>query len=77
MDTKQITTRELLRDFRTYKELLLSQEVESIVIPIRPGKKIRLQLEEEKNTARNIADTFANNQKTYKISRTDLFDELL
>ena len=46
---KYITTRELLRGFKKYKEMLLSGKVTSIVISVGNGEELEMTMRRKKN----------------------------
>jgi len=73
----EITTRELLRDFKKYKTLLKDKKVGTIVLPIENGEKINISLAEKTNTGRNIAKAIRAIKKPIEVTRPKgLFDDL-
>lgn len=79
METQiQITTRELLRDFKSYKAILLRREVDQIIVPIDDDNSINISLGSKKGDPKKIANMFRSLRKPVKIrSNKDIFEELI
>lgn len=74
---KTITTRELLRNFKSCKEMLNLGRVECFVIPMERGKNIEIRATKEPATAKRIAQFFRNLPKPIHIERPRLFSEFI
>ncbi|HEC65765.1 MAG TPA: hypothetical protein ENI23_10745 [bacterium] len=74
---KTVTVRRLLREFKTFKDMLVQERVKTIIVPIGKDKKIQVSLLHEKNSASNIARKLASSSKKIKVKRSDIFEELI
>ena len=72
---REITTRELLREFKSYKDLLIAGRIRTILIPADKGRKIVISLQDEKSTGENLAKTFSMG-RAIKVTRHNIFDDL-
>lgn len=71
-----ITTRELLHDFRHYKELLKCGEINSIELPLGDSITMDIRLKNPANTAANILAAAKKIHLQNKLSRVNLFDKI-
>lgn len=76
-EMKRITTRELLRNFKNLKELLLQRKVHLLLIDIDGDNQLELTMHKQSNTAENLARVTRQIKKPMDIKRSDLFEELL
>ncbi len=79
MSSKTVNTRELLRNFKTLKELLLSGRVEHIVIDMGNHKELELSVKERGHTGRELLEYLANRPKPIRplrMPRKRIFDTL-
>lgn len=76
MEQKQITASQLLREFETYKNMLVSGKVKTLVVPVENENKIVLRLEGKKSSAENIIRELRKISKPFKVKRVDLFANL-
>lgn len=74
---KRITTRELLRSFKKYKEMLLQGKMHCVFVNVDRERRLRLSVDEKVSTGEDIARAFSSLKKPIRIKRTHIFDELL
>lgn len=75
---KTITTRELLRNFKSCKEMLTLRKVESFLIPIEGGEHLTLGLQEKRSTGKSIAEAIRRLPRPIHIKRyPHLFNDLI
>ncbi len=74
--TLQVSTRQFLRNFKNYKELLRSRKVESFTIPIDSHEEMSVTLKKSNNTGENIARVFEALKKPIHIKRRNIFEGL-
>lgn len=74
---KRITTRQFLRDFRTWKDQLLAGTVQRIVVEAGPDRALDLSVRRGANTASEIASRFAGLRRPLTVDRTSVVDVLL
>ena len=74
---KEVPTRDLLRNFKKYKEMLIQGKIKHIVLPVDKENKLEITLRKEMNTGMNIAEMFSNLLAPIEIERTDIIDELI
>lgn len=73
---KYITTRELLRGFKKYKELLLSGKVMHLVISLGDGKELEVRERRKGLSGREFAERIRALKKPIHIERpVGLFDD--
>ena len=71
---KIVTTRELLRDFKVIKELLISRKIDSIVLPTENGQELEIKVKIRPKTGADAVEGLKNLPKV-KIKRDPhLFD---
>ena len=73
---KRINTRELLRNFKELKGLLVSGKVQHIVIDVGDNE-LDLSVRSAPNTVKNLLQHIESMPKPIKIRRTHIFDDLL
>ena len=74
---KRITTRELLRNFKSLKDQLLTGSVHHLVIDIGNEQELELSMRKKSNTGENLAHAIQAMKKPITVKRIDVFDELL
>jgi hypothetical protein len=74
---RRIRTRELLRNFRSLKELLLSGSIQHLVIDVGNEQELELSLRGHTNTGEHLAHLLTETKKPHRISRTNVIEELL
>jgi len=75
---KYITTRELLRGFKKYKEMLLSGKVMHLVISIENGQELEVTKRQKGLSGKELARRIRALKKPIHIERpVRLFDEIL
>ena len=75
---KYITTRELLRGFKKYKEMLLSGKVMHLVISIENGQELEVTKRQKGLSGKELARRIRALKKPIHIERpVGLFDEIL
>lgn len=75
---KTITTRELLRNFKSCKDMLTLGKVECFVIPIEKRQHLTISLEKEHGTGKSIAAAIRRLPKPIHLKRPlHLFDDLI
>ena len=74
---KRITTRELLRNFRKYKDELRTGTVHYLRVVIDNGEEITMTVQKKRNTGADIAKAMRALPHPIHIERTHIFDELL
>ncbi|GEM_PF-4152746 len=75
--TLQVSTRQLLRNFKDYKELLLNGKVESFEVPVDHGREITVALKKKNSTGKEIAEQFMKLKKPIQFKRWDIFKGFL
>ena len=74
----EITTRELLRNFKAVKEMLLTGKVETVVIPVGKYQKLTVSVQKPKGNGADIVAAFRSLPKSIRIKRhPELFEDLL
>lgn len=75
---KHITTRELLRGFKKYKEMLLSGKVMHIVISLGSGEELEVTKRQKGLSGKELARRIRTLKKPIYIERPiGLFDEII
>lgn len=77
MATKRIKTRELLRNFRTLKSLLVTGKIEHILIDIDGERDLELSLRSPPNSGANLVRRILAMPKPIRVRRTHIFDDFL
>ena len=73
---KYITTRELLREFKKYKEMLLSGKIMHLVIALGDGKELEVRERKKGLSGKEFAERIRALKKPIRIERpVDLFED--
>lgn len=77
MTSKRIKTRELLRSFKTFKDLLKNGHLQHLYIDIDGDRDLELSMQPKQHTGEQIAAYLRAHPKPVTVQRTHIFDELL
>lgn len=72
-----ITTRELLREFKTYKDMIQERRVDKIFVGIGNGEKLEVTLKENKSTARSLIAAIDALDEPIHVERPEIMNHLL
>ncbi len=72
-----ITTRELLREFKTYKDMIQERRVDKLFVGIGNGKKLEVTLKENKSSARNLVAAVRALKMPIKVKRPEIMNHLI
>ncbi len=75
--TKRITTRELLRNFKSLKDHLLTGTIHYLVIDVGRDKQLELTVRKSTNTGTNFAKCTRGLRKPIAVKNVHIFDKLL
>lgn len=74
---KTITTRTLLREYRSVKQDLLRGSVDTYIIPVEEGRNLELKVQKPKRNGTQIAEVLKSMKKPINVTRhPGLFDDL-
>jgi hypothetical protein len=72
----KLSTRELLRNFKTIKEDLVDNKIKEVIVPLSNGKNLQIMIKED-STGESIAKYLLTHPaKKKKFKRTTLLDDL-
>ena len=75
---KTITSRELLRNFKSCKEMLTLGKVECFIIPLENDQRMTISLEREHGTGKTIAEAIVRLPKPFSLKRpARLFEDII
>jgi hypothetical protein len=77
MTQRHVTTRDLLRNFRVLKDLLLQGKVQHLVVDVGADRQLEVSVRKGSNAASEIAERFRGLRKPVRIERGGLMETLL
>lgn len=70
---KQVTIRDLLRNFKSYKQQLLEGSVHHVYVKVDGGEQLEISVKDRKGmTGTKVADFIRNRSKPIVINRLDI-----
>jgi hypothetical protein len=73
---KHVTTRELLRNFRTLRDLLLEGKLRQVVVDLDDERELELSVRDGSGTGTQIAQIIRNLPRPIHVRRSEVFSSL-